>query len=79
MSYLEEGGTLGNFLGSVDQGAKVGGCDSRVMDQFNEVIDDDDGTTSGFHASIVESTEQERDKNRQSRSFDLCNKSCVRE
>jgi len=57
MSYLGEGGTFGNFLNSFDQGTKVDGRDSRVADQFNEVIDDNDGTTLDFHAAIVESTE----------------------
>ena len=66
MCYLREGGTLGKFLNSVNPGAKVGGCNSGVTDQFNEVIGDNDSTASGFYASIVENAEQERDKNRQS-------------
>jgi hypothetical protein len=57
MSYLGESGTLGNFLNSFNQGTKVDGRDSRVADQFNEVIDDHDGTTLDFHATIVEGTE----------------------
>ena len=57
MSYLGEGGTFGNFLNSFYQGTKVDGRDSRVTDQFNEVVDDYDGTTLDFHAPIVESTE----------------------
>lgn len=57
MSYLGEGGTFGNFLNSFNQGTKVDGCDSRVADQFNEVIDDNDSTTLDFHTAIIESTE----------------------
>jgi len=56
-SYLGEGGALGNFLNSFNQGAKVDGRDSRVANQFNEIVDDNDGTTLDFHTTIVESTE----------------------
>ena len=55
--HLGESGTLGNFLNSLYQGAEIDGRDRRVADQFNEVLDDYDGTTLDFHAAIVESTE----------------------
>lgn len=57
MGYLRESSTLGDFLNSFYQGTEIDGRDSRVTDQFNEVIDDHDSTALDFHAAIVESAE----------------------
>jgi hypothetical protein len=78
MNYLGESGTLGNFLHPFYQGTEIYGRNGRVTDKFNEVIDDHDGTSLDFHAAIVESTEQKRNQNRQSRGLYLCNESGTR-
>jgi len=57
MGYLGESGTLGDFLNSFYQGTEIDGRDGRVTDQFNEIIDDNDGATLNFHAAVVKSAE----------------------
>lgn len=77
-TYLGECSTLGNLLDTLDKRAQVGGRNSRVADELDQVVDDDNGPTLDLHRTVVQGTDHERNEDGESGRSDLRDERGVR-